>query len=202
MKINSLWTLPLYFYLGIFLLQTSFIQAETRAYEMNLSKEAVQIEIPFEKQEDPKECGLAVLKMISSFYDQKLNQAQVDWVRINSTAGEGVMASELVTVLRAAGFETALYQGTLNKDLTGLLRQLDKHRPVIVMITSKDGKSSHYDIVTGYDPVKHFLLLMDPATGPVTALYKDFEPAWRRANNFSLLAVPKKILEKTPTPTH
>ena len=179
----------------------AIVRADSKA-PMVLSKNAVQLEVPFEKQEDPKACGLAVLKMISGYYGQKLNQPQIDWIRNNSQAGEGVMASELVTVLRAADFDTALFQGTLNKNPTGLYYHLDKKRPVVVMITSQDGKNSHYDIITGYDPDKSLLLIMDPATGPVTVAAKDFNVAWKRAHCFSLVAVPKKTMEKTPVPSH
>jgi ABC-type bacteriocin/lantibiotic exporter with double-glycine peptidase domain len=168
----------------------------------SLSIKAVQLNVPFEKQEDPRDCGLAVLKMINSYYGQKLNQAQIDWIKNNSEAGEGVMASELIIVLKAADYETALFQGTLDQETTGLYHHLDKNRPLIVMITSKDRKSSHYDIITGYDPIKSLLLIMDPAVGPVTVSSQEFKAAWERANNLTLLAVPKKLLEKAPTPTH
>jgi len=180
------------------LLSAARVLAESKI-PVVLSQQAVQLKVPFEQQEDPKACGLAVLKMINSYYGQKLNQAQVEWIKTNSQAGEGVMASELVTVLRAAEYDTALFQGTLDKNTTGLYYHLDKHRPVIVMITSNDGKSSHYDIVTGYDSQKSFLLIMDPATGPVTVTAKNFNEAWKRAHCFSLVAVPKKMMETTPT---
>ena len=167
---------------------------------LELSNDAVQLKVPFERQEDPKACGLAVLKMISGYYGKKLNQAQVDWIRTNSQAGEGVMASELVTVFGAAEFDTALFQGTMDNQPTGLFYHLDKKRPLVVMITSKDGKSSHYDVVTGYDPLKSRLLILDPATGPVTAVLKDFNEAWKRAHCFTLVAVPKALMQKTPAP--
>jgi len=197
---------PLHFRLGFWivacLLIPPRIHADPNSPVTSLSRLAVQLKVPFEKQQEPRECGLAVLKMISSFYGQKLEQTQIDWIKNNSQAGEGVMASELVIVLRAADFETALFPGTLDRKTTGLYHHLDKHRPLIVMITSKDRKSSHYDIITGYDPKKSLLLIMDPATGPVTVAAQDFEPAWQRANYLTLLAVPKKLLEKTPTPGH
>src|SRR5581483_11483339 len=182
-----------HFWAGFVFLTAAKIQADpTEEKTSQLSKQAVQLAVPFEMQEDPKACGLAVLKMLNGYYNQKLNQAQLDWIRTNSQAGEGVMASELVVVLRAAEYETALFQGTLDKEKTGLYYHLDKKRPLIVMITSKDLKNSHYDIITGYDPAKSLLLIMDPATGPMTVSTDEFNPAWERAHNFTLLAVPKK----------
>ncbi len=188
-------------WIGAFFPLPTATLAETKKTAKPLSVQAVQINVPFVKQEEPRDCGMAVLKMTMGFYGKKLSQAQIDWVKENSKAGQGTMAAELVTVLNQTDFETALFQGTLDQESTGLYHHLDKHRPLIVMITSKDGKDSHYDVVTGYDPVRYYILLVDPALGPLTVARNDFEAAWKRANNFTLLAVPKKLLAQTPTPT-
>jgi ABC-type bacteriocin/lantibiotic exporter with double-glycine peptidase domain len=158
-----------------------------------LSKQAVQLTVPFEKQKTARECGLAAAKMIGGYYDQNMSETQQDWLRTVSKAGDGIMGSELVVSLRSADYDTAVFPGTLDKKETGLYRHLDKRRPLIVMITSKDLKTSHYDVLTGYDPKNSLLLLLDPAMGPVTVASKDFLPAWKRANYFTLLAVPKKL---------
>lgn len=186
--------------LSLSFLSPSAAEAPTPPPMPDLSKDAVRLEVPFVPQEEPRDCGLACLKMISAYYGQKLNQPQVDWIHTNSKAGEGVMASELVIVLGAADFETALFPGTLDRSSTGLYYHLEKKRPLIVMITSKDGKSSHYDIVSGYDPVKALVLLTDPAIGQIAVGRGQFEAAWKRANNLTLLAVPKRLLPPTPTP--
>lgn len=199
--------------LGLFLLAPLHLKAQSNPSPtpiriplatptpMVLSSKAVRLEVPFEKQEEPRDCGLAVLNMLSGYYGQKLNQTQVDWLKTNSQAGKGIMASELMVVLGAADFETALFQGTMDGDMTGLFHHLDKHHPLIVMITARDGDNSHYDLVTGYDPDRKLLLLNDPAVGPITVTIGDFQPAWERANRFTLLAVPKSLLAKTPVPS-
>jgi len=166
-----------------------------------LSKFAVQLTVPYFKQETSSLCGLAVVQMICDYYKQKLNQTQKDWLKTIAKSEEGLAGSELVSVLRAADYYTAVFPGTLEGKKTGLYYHLDKKRPVIVMISSKDGKNSHYDVVTGYDAKQSLLLMMDPASGPITVSTSDFSGAWKRANCFTLLAMPRKQVEaKTPTP--
>lgn len=166
---------------------------------VSLSKQTVQLKVAFHPEANNRDCGLAAAQMVCDYYNQELGQTQQDWLESVSTAGTGIMGSELVTALRAADYETALFPGTLDHEQTGLYYHLDKKRPVIVMITSKDGKDSHYDILTGYDPVKNLLLVLDPAIGPLVLSVTDFTQAWKRANNFTLVAVPKDQMEQTPT---
>ena len=186
--------------LGLGYLLSPAVLADPPLTLKSFSNQSVHFEVALVKQEEPRDCGLAVLKMIVGFYGQKLDQVQIDFVKENSKAGEGTAAAELMSVFNAADYKTALFQGTLDDEYTGLYLHLNRHHPLIVMITSKDGKDSHYDVVNGYDPVRHYLVLIDPALGQVIVRQKDFEPAWKRANNLTLLAVPKRLLEKTPTP--
>lgn len=166
-----------------------------------LSSRAVQLKVPFEEQGTPRECGLAVANMLCGYYGQKLNETLRGRLKDLARSADGITGAELLAVLRAADHEAAVFPGTLDDKgavedkKTGLYYHLNKGRPLIVMITSKDGKNSHYDVLTGYDPQRSLLLLLDPATGPVTVSTKDFLPAWKRANHFTLLAVPKKTVE-------
>lgn len=161
-----------------------------------------RLEIPWIKQESPNLCGLANLEMISKFYGQPLNDTQKEWLRTNAQSGVGLKGSDLVTALRAADYEAAVFPGTLSADEnTGLYYHLNKGRPLILMITSKDGRNSHYDIVTGYDLNQGQLFIIDPAVGPLTVSLKDFTTAWDRAHNFALLAMPQTLVELQSTPT-
>ena len=175
------------------------IQAADAPAPVTLSRQAFVFDVPFIKQETPRQCGLAASQMICSYYQQEMNKTQVDWMKNFSKTGAGLMGAEVSAALRAADYETAVFAGTLSHGKNGIYYHLDRKRPLMVMITAKDQKSSHYDILRGYDPKKGLLLLLDPASGPMTVLEKDFEPAWKRANHFTLLAIPKKIAaEKNP----
>jgi ABC-type bacteriocin/lantibiotic exporter with double-glycine peptidase domain len=171
---------------------------------VTLSKEAVVLPVAFEKQEAPRLCGLAAANMVANFYGQAFDQGYQDQLKAVSEGGKGskgILGSELLVTFRAADYDAAVFTGTLDKQETGIYLHLDKHRPLIVMITSADRTKSHYDVVSGYDPKKSLILLLDPASGPLTLSAQDFLPAWRRANCFTLLAVPKKMnTEATPIP--
>jgi ABC-type bacteriocin/lantibiotic exporter with double-glycine peptidase domain len=180
--------------------QTPVTSSAKTVSPKDLSHETIQLKVPFVKQEAPEDCGLAVLKMVFAYYGQTMKEAQLDWVKKNTQPEEGTAAVDLMTVFKAAGFETALYPGTLDGESTGLFLQLNKRRPVIVMITSADGKNSHYDVLVGYDPIRHYIILLDPALGQVIVRQKDFEVAWKRANHFTLLALPQDKVPPTPTP--
>ena len=162
----------------------------------------VKLEVSWVKQENPNLCGLAALEMLTHFYNQKLNQTQEDWLRTTAGSGSGLKGLDLVTVLRAADYETAVFPGTLSGDeSTGLFFHLKKGRPMILMITSKDGHNSHYDVVTGFDQKQGQLFVVDPAIGSLNVPIKDFTLAWDRAKNFTLLAMPKSLVELQSTPT-
>ena len=169
-----------------------------------LSKEAVVLPVIFVKQDTPRLCGLAAANMVAGFYGQAFDQAYQDQLKAVSEGGKGskgIMGSELLVTFRAADYDAAVFTGTLDKQETGLYLHLNKHRPLIVMITSADRAKSHYDVVNGYDLKKNLIILQDPASGPLTLTTQDFLPAWRRANCFTLLAIPKNMnTEATPIP--
>jgi ABC-type bacteriocin/lantibiotic exporter with double-glycine peptidase domain len=166
---------------------------------LSLSNKAVLLKVPFKRQTEPNLCGVAAIEMVAGYYGQELNQSQNQYLRIDANQTTGITGATMEVVLRASDYYTAIFQGTLDRKLTGLYRNLDLKRPLIVMVTSADGKISHYAVVTGYDPVKKLIVLSDPA-GDANEPFAvaSFEAGWKRANDFTLLAVPKS--QETPTP--
>ena len=87
----------------------------------------VKLEVPWVKQENPNLCGLAVLEMITKFYEQKLNQTQEDWLRTTAATGSGLKGLDLVTVLRAADYEAAVFPEPFRaEDSTGSVLPFDQ----------------------------------------------------------------------------
>jgi ABC-type bacteriocin/lantibiotic exporter with double-glycine peptidase domain len=165
------------------------------------SKQAVLLKVPFERQTEPNLCGVAAIEMVASYYSQKLNETQYQYLKLDAKQTGGITGATMEVVLRASNYYTAIFEGTLDLKLTGLYRNLDLKRPLIVMVASADGKISHYLVVTGYDPVKKLIILSDPAGGENEPFAIDeFKTGWKRANNFTLLAVPEKL--ETPVPGH
>jgi ABC-type bacteriocin/lantibiotic exporter with double-glycine peptidase domain len=173
--------------------------AQTPTPTQNLPQ--AKLEVAWIKQVSPNLCGLAAIEMVENFYGQKLNETQKDWLRTAAASGAGLKGSDLVTVLRAGEDEAVVFPGTLSSEgPTGLYYQLNKGRPLVVMITSKDGHNSHYDVVVGCDLKQGQLLVIDPAIGPLSVSIKDFSAAWDRARNFTLLAVPESLAQLQETP--
>jgi hypothetical protein len=66
------------------------------------------------------------------------------------------------------------------------------------MLTPAQGGENHYQLVTGYDPERSLVSLLDPARGPLAMPLAQFQAAWERANSFTFLAVPKSK-DKAPS---
>ena len=158
------------------------------------SKKAVLLKVPFKKQTEPNLCGVAAIEMISGYYNQKLNDSQYHYLKLDAKQNNGIAGATLEVVLRASDYYTAVFPGTLDDKTTSLYYHLDMERPLIVMVSSADGKTNHYLVLTGYDPEKSLIVASDPAgEGSVTLSVDDFKKGWARANYFTLVAVPKSL---------
>jgi ABC-type bacteriocin/lantibiotic exporter with double-glycine peptidase domain len=156
----------------------------------SFSSEAVLTNVPFKLQKDPNLCGLAVLEMLTLYYDKPLSPEKVQWLADQASQNKA-LSGETLTAALGADYYTAIFAGTLDEKETGLYHHLDLHRPLVVMMASEDGKTNHYELVAGYDPRTSLLSVLDPARGPLALPLANFKAAWRRANYFTLLAVPE-----------
>ena len=170
-------------------------------WSQGAASKAVLLKVPFEKQAEPTLCGIAAMGMITGYYGQKLDETQYYYLKLDAKQNGGITGATLEVVLRASGYYTAIFKGTLDRKLTGLYRDLDLKRPLIVMVASPDGKTRHYAVVTGYDLKKKVLFLSDPAGGENEPYSVDqFVKGWDRVDDFTLLAVPQEMERLTPTP--
>lgn len=144
---------------------------------------------------------MAIIDMITGYYHLKLDPSQYKLLKIDAGQNNGITGATIEVVLRASGYYTAIFKGTLDWKLTGLYRNLVLQRPVIVMVASADGKLSHYALVTGYDLQHKQIFLSDPAGGDneVFAI-SQFAIGWKRANYFTLLAVPQNLEAVSSSP--
>jgi ABC-type bacteriocin/lantibiotic exporter with double-glycine peptidase domain len=156
----------------------------------DLSAQAVVLDVPGVDQEGRYECGLAAVSALCQYYGVPLgNAARVELARI-AREESGLAGSELRAALEEAGFEVFLYPGTLDHGPTGLLTQIDRGRPVLVLI-SPDGRRYHYSLVVGYDPASSDVVFHDPRQGLALLPDGTFERVWQNARRFALLAVPR-----------
>ncbi len=161
----------------------------------------VKLDAVWVKEESPELCGLAAVEMVTDYYGQKLNDGQKDLLRACAKKGSGIKGSDLLMVIRTCDYEGAVFYGTLSpQGPAGLYYNLGQRRPLIVMLTSKDGRNSQYDLVVGYHLKQGKIFVLDPSIGPMAFSIKDFAPAWERAHFFTLLAMPEKRVDP-PTPS-
>jgi hypothetical protein len=160
--------------------------------EETFSDLAVLIDVPLKTQKNAYLCGLAVVEMLTTYYDQPLSEEQAQYLKGESSKQNGITGLTLEVTLRSADYYTAIFPGTLDHKDTGLYHQLDLHRPLIVMLASDKDKPGHYELVTGYDPKRLLVSVLDPARGALALPVASFMANWKKANFFTLLAVPEK----------
>ena len=95
-------------------------------------------------------------------------------------------------IFEDSGFWAAVFAGHLMNPQTGLFNEIDRGRPLIVML--KKRLESHYVLVSGYDPKNKLLILNDPAQGFVALSIKRFKADWEGSGKFSLLGIPEEDL--------
>lgn len=146
--------------------------------------------MPFVPQKTPEQCGPASVEMLTRYYGVPLNDAQRRGLSDEAETNKGVSGAELKRTLEQAGYFVAVFPGTIDREPTGILRHLDSHRPLIIMLRSRDGISGHYAILNGYDSERNRVALLDPASGQLAVPLENFKKSWMLANRFTLLAIP------------
>jgi ABC-type bacteriocin/lantibiotic exporter with double-glycine peptidase domain len=160
------------------------------------SDKAVLLDLPFESQKNPYLCGLASAEMLTRYYGVPLNDAQRQSLSEETSIDHGISGAVLKTGLEKAGYFVAVFAGTIDHEMTGIYYQLDRHRPLIIMMGTGDGKIGHYVLLIGYDPERNLIALLDPARGRLSISVEKFKEKWASANQFALLAMPKEILNQ------
>jgi ABC-type bacteriocin/lantibiotic exporter with double-glycine peptidase domain len=151
------------------------------------SKDVVSLKLPFVAQAGPHLCGVACVEMLTLCYGRPLGAAAMRSLKAEAQSTGGVSGASLKAALEGAGYEVAVFPGTLDRGQAGLFRQVDKGLPVLVMTGSAP---RHYDLVAGYDEGLARISLMDPAAGRVSLPFAEFDRRWEQAGRFALLAAP------------
>jgi ABC-type bacteriocin/lantibiotic exporter with double-glycine peptidase domain len=154
-----------------------------------LSKQAQRLQIPFHRQAASNLCGLASLDMLTGYYKLPLKAGEADGLKEEADTTDGISGKSLQLALEEAGYGVRIFPGTLDRQITGLYRQIDMERPCILMTGAAP---RHYWVLSGYDEHTSMLVFMDPASGLVAMDVSDFVKIWKQANFFTLLATPLK----------
>jgi ABC-type bacteriocin/lantibiotic exporter with double-glycine peptidase domain len=152
-----------------------------------LSKQAVRVELACQRQTASNLCGLAVLGMLTGYYQQPIRASELEGLHEEANTTDGISGASLKVVLEEAGYFVAVFPGTLDHAVSGLYHHLDLKRPLIVMTGSG---TRHYSVAVGYDETKSMIVLLDPALGAIAVSVAEFTQEWEKANYFTLLAMP------------
>lgn len=154
-----------------------------------VTEDTVLLTVPVVPQGDDHECGLATLATLCGYHGVALPPDVEARLLAIAEEREGLSGGELRQALRDLGLEAYLFRGTLGHGDTDLYRHVDLGRPPLVMIAS-DSDTYHYCLFTGYDRPAGVVYLYDPRRGHLRMPAAEFEPLWRNAGHFTLLALP------------
>jgi ABC-type bacteriocin/lantibiotic exporter with double-glycine peptidase domain len=155
-----------------------------------LSDQAVMLDLPLVRQDELYNCGLAAISALCQYWDVDLPADQRATLARLASDEKGLSGNELRAALESRGFDTFLFRGALDRSDTGVYKQIDAGRPLVVMV-SPDGKAHHYCLVLGYDEPRENVVLLDPARGQVLRTTRQFDKDWAVCERFTLLACPK-----------
>lgn len=135
-------------------------------------------------------CGEASAEIIADYYGMTLNSDYVKKITGDAADTGGITAAGLRDLFNSSGFDTAVFQGKLDRSLQGIYRQLDLKRPVIVLLCEKPGSIGHYVVIYGYSEAKGLLAIMDPAKCSYIEKNTDFLSVWNNAKYLTILTIP------------
>ncbi len=153
-----------------------------------LSSYAILTSPPLDRQASPKLCGLAAARMIAGYYGLVLNPEDASALKEAARRQNGLSGQALKNIFNDSGFFSVVFPGRLDHSEEGLLHDLDRGRPLIVML--KKGGQSHYAVLAGYDRKNDLLVLNDPLEGAIAMGTGPFMALWNGSGRFTLLAVP------------
>ena len=152
-----------------------------------LSESAVRLGLPLVRQDALYDCGLASISALCQYWGVEIPPAERARLARAAEEQAGLSGSELYAALEQLGFEVFLFEGRLDREVTGIFANVDAGRPLLVML-SADGTAHHYALVLGYDEPRGNLILLDPLKGELLVPLPVFERDWARCQRFTLLA--------------
>lgn len=153
------------------------------------------LDVPFVSQPE-NGCGAAVISMTLQYWVAYGAHVPADAFdvgaiqeKLYSPSDQGIRASAMVQYFTSHGFRAFAFRG----DSNDFQEHLSKGRPLIVALReSKNARVLHYVVVVGVDPQENVVLVNDPASRKLLKLdTTEFQQAWTRAENWTLLVVPK-----------
>lgn len=141
--------------------------------------------VPYARQGNDNTCGQAVITMLTNFwgvqtdYQEIVNQEN----RLNLATTAGLMVGSL----RKKGLEAQEFrQATLDN----LMAEINKGRPVGVLLDFGQIQTAHYVVVVGYNPVRGTLIMHDSLESPYAEMpTQTFMKMWENKSVRSIMPV-------------
>jgi predicted double-glycine peptidase len=153
---------------------------------------AEPLTVPFVAQKK-NGCGAASVSMVMQYWAGQRGgtgqypDAQAVYNSLYDPALRGIPLVAMKRYLEEQGFRAY----TLHGQFTDLSAHVEKGRPVIVALKKRASGPMHFAVVTGVEADQ--ILLNDPTRQGTTRLKRAaFEKLWRKADTWTLLAVPKE----------
>ena len=152
----------------------------------------VWLDIPFVAQVE-NGCGPASISMVMKYWAAARRRppdpaAEEETIRQSLIAGNsrGAFAGDVARYFEGHGFHSYTFDGAW----TDLEHHLARGRPLIVALAERSD-TFHLLVVAGIDSSRGILLVNDPARRKLQKLKRaEFEKAWSRCGNWTLLALP------------
>jgi ABC-type bacteriocin/lantibiotic exporter with double-glycine peptidase domain len=152
----------------------------------------VWLDVPFLRQEK-NACGAASITMLGRYWRAQGARAIPEFepsrihAQLYAPEKRGVPGEAMERFLREAGFRVFVLRG----EWADLEEHLSKGRPLLVCLGPSGETRLHYAWAAGVDTAQGAVWLNDPARRKLTRLSRrEFERAWSRSGNWTLLAVP------------
>lgn len=141
--------------------------------------------IPFQQQQDDKDCGAACVAMVLTHWGQA--SAVEDVAKACPSTPDGMRAGDLRDLVKKRGLKGFLVHGTFED----LKNELTARRPVIVGLVKPyvNGGLTHYEVVTGIHPEQKRVATLDPAKGLRQNTFEGFLQEWEPAGKLTIVVI-------------
>jgi ABC-type bacteriocin/lantibiotic exporter with double-glycine peptidase domain len=146
----------------------------------------VRVDVPEVRQVGSSDCGAAALASVLGYWHRPVSLAEMS--RALETGSGGASAGALEHYARQRGLSAYVFYASV----ADLRHELAARRPVIVGVIkpySPKRGVSHYEVVTGYDPVRERVLTFDPAHGLRENSLAGFLAEWEPTRRLALVVL-------------
>ena len=143
------------------------------------------------KQQNDAMCGPASAQMVADYYGLTLNSSVLAELGGEAKNAWGITAASMKELFTSSGFDAAVFPGKLDGSFQGLYRNLDKKRPIIILLSPVKGAIGHYVVVCGYNAQKKLIEIMDPVKCLNIMDNDDMVREWGNSGNLTILALPQ-----------